>query len=129
PPTSSRLAPARTLSSPARTRSPYLGYRGGPRLRRGTPKVGGYGGPFRGPPFPQFNLNPNIFAAFSAVILLTTSFGGPPKMRARNSRDFGQVDSACGKSLPHSMLSTPIVSRSLMPRSSSMNSTNMLRRQ
>src|SRR5207245_8236576 len=28
-------------------------YRGAPRLRRGTPSVGGFGGPCRGPPFPK----------------------------------------------------------------------------
>src|SRR5712691_1511964 len=48
----------------------------------------------------QLTRNPNSFAAFSAVILRTTSSGVPAKMRSRNSLDFGQVDSACGKSLP-----------------------------
>src|SRR5207253_9467815 len=66
-------------------------------------------------------------AALSQVTMRTTSSGAPAKMRSRNSRDFGHVDSACGKSLPHSMLSTPIASRSWIARSSSMNSTNMLR--
>src|SRR3989442_2221234 len=36
-------------SRTAVTRSPNLaGFRGAPRLRRGVPSVGGYGGPFRG---------------------------------------------------------------------------------
>src|SRR5437660_4242841 len=53
--------------------------------------------------------------AFSDVILRRSSSGTPLKIRSRNSRDFGHVDSACGKSLPQSMLSTPMTSRSLRP--------------
>src|SRR5262245_8172786 len=77
----------------------------------------------------QWSSKPNMRAAFSEVIFFRSGSGTPANMRVRKSRDFGHVDSACGKSLPHSMVSTPISSRSLTPRSSSMNSTNMLRRQ
>src|SRR5712692_8115248 len=41
------LSSLRVLSNPATSVSEY---RGAPRLRRGAPSVGGYGGPFRGPP-------------------------------------------------------------------------------
>src|SRR5437763_9253851 len=63
----------------------------------------------------QTTLNLKSFAALSTVILRRSSSGAPAKMRSRNSRDIGQVDSACGKSLPHSMVSTPMTSRRRTP--------------
>src|SRR5712691_1660876 len=75
----------------------------------------------------SLRLKRNSFAALSEVILRRSASEAPAKIRSRNSCDIGQVDSACGKSLPHSMVSTPMMSRRRIPQSSSMNSTNMLR--
>ena len=63
----------------------------------------------------QLRSKRNSTDAFSDVILRRSSSGTPLKIRSRNSRDFGHVDSACGKSLPQSMLSTPMTSRSRRP--------------
>ena len=63
----------------------------------------------------QLRSKRNSTEAFSDVILRRSASGTPVKIRSRNSRDFGHVDSACGKSLPQSMLSTPMTSRSLRP--------------
>src|SRR2546421_6776 len=38
------------MSGPPTSRDEHAGARGGPRVRRGTPSLGGCGGPCRGPP-------------------------------------------------------------------------------
>src|SRR5438128_9817423 len=61
-------------SRTAVTRSPNLaGFRGAPRLRRGVPSVGGYGGPFRGAA--QSRGAPRLRRGVPGV----GGYGGPPR--------------------------------------------------